>query len=570
MTYYNNVNPDLFSKISLSARHILEIGCGSGALARAVRARNPNTRYVGVELFPDAANKARDVVDALIVGDIEQPEVFTQLRETQGGRGFDALIFGDVLEHLRDPWRLLTDLRPMIAPGGVCSICIPNVSHWSLLEQQFRGRWDYADAGLLDRTHIRFFTLDTVIDMLSKAGWTTLDAKPRILWPDRTAAALKAFEPIAKTLNLDLAKFQRDLSAFQWVVRAINGSPPKNLSIAALSIRNTAGVNEPRIHHPITALTTEPGVQAVIGEGTISIPQAMRPGIFILHRQFVNQPQVKEHLETLARKGWVLVADMDDDPTVWKEYVESDFYAFRAVHAVTVSTPALAEVFRRWNPNVQVFANSVMDLPQVSGSTPKNGKSVRIFFGALNRKKDWMAILKGVIEAALPLKDRVEFVVIHDREFFDQLPENLTKQFHPTLPQEQYLKELASSDIALLPLLDTPFNRLKSDLKLIECAAAQVVPICSKTVYFEKDEHRDFAMFPDSEADWGSAIAALVDDHEQIIKHRKIGLAYVQSKRMLAEQNKLRSDYYHSLIDQREALEISRQSRLTEIREKGA
>jgi hypothetical protein len=90
------------------------------------------------------------------------------------------------------------------------------------------GRWDYADSGLLDRTHLRFFTVDTAIAMFRSAGWTFSSARSRVLWPDKTKAALADLLPLAPKLGVPEDKLRRDLSAFQWIIQAANpaGEPP--------------------------------------------------------------------------------------------------------------------------------------------------------------------------------------------------------------------------------------------------------------------------------------------------------------------------------------------------------
>lgn len=146
-SYYRNVNPDLLACLPLDAHRILEVGCGDGSFARAVLARQPQATYVGLELFAQAAHEAQRVLSHVVVGDVEQPATLAALDQVcarQEG-GFDALVLGDVLEHLRDPWRVLKQLRERMVSGGTATVCVPNVAHWSLLQQQLCGRWDYAE-----------------------------------------------------------------------------------------------------------------------------------------------------------------------------------------------------------------------------------------------------------------------------------------------------------------------------------------------------------------------------------------------------------------------------------------
>ena len=565
MAYYSNVNPELLRAIPLDRKRVLEAGCGTGRFAEAYLARNPDARYFGLELFEDAARDAAKVMDQVIVGDIEQDAVMAALDAARADETFDALIFGDVLEHLREPWTVLSDLRARTSPGGVCVTCIPNVSHWSLLVQQVQGQWTYADQGLLDRTHLRFFTRASAIEMFQKAGWTVLDATPRVLWPEKTDAAIKAFGPIAEALGVSPENLRRDLSAFQWVITAINGPAPQTTTVAALGMKKTAGVTEARVDHPLAALASLPGSRVAWGEGSVTLPRQWAPGVFLLHRQFLNGGPINTLVDNLIGQGWTITSDIDDDPHHWPQFVDSNFNAYRGVHAVTVSTEPLAAIIRQWNPNVAVFPNAIAELPKIEPATPKSGKRLKVFFGALNRGGDWAGLSGAIIASAKALADKIEFVVVHDEAFYKALPKEVTKTFHPTLPHAAYMEALAGCDVALLPLADTRFNRLKSDLKFIECCAAGAVPICSPVVYADAPEHLDIGVFATSPADWGKALRDLANDHDQVRARRERGLAYVKRQRMHAQQAPLRQAYYRDLAARRPELEAERKARLAAL-----
>lgn len=562
ISYHSGINPDLLALVPVTANRILEVGCGEGDFGRAYLARNPSSSYVGVELSSIAARRALTCLTQVISGDIEEPDILRQLGTISSLGLFDALLFGDILGHLRDPWQVLAELRPQVAPGGTCVACIPNVAHWSILEQQLQGRWNCTEAGLLDKTTLRFFTLDTAVAMFQQAGWTVIDAKPRILLPEQTEAAINAFAPLAKSIGLSAEILRRNLSAVQWVIRAVNGPAPSRVSIAAIGMKKLAGVTEARIDYPLAALATQPAVRATWGEESISIPNDWVPGALILHRSFKDDPRDNAFFEAMISRGWVIVADMDDDPHHWPQLQEDDYYAFKSVHAVTVSSSSLADMIMQWNPNVQVFPNAIFALPTVSPTTPKQAKRIRVFFGALNRVMDWSGLVSALVSGAQTLADKMEFVVVHDREFFDALPDNIMKEFHPTLPHHRYMALLASCDVALLPLSDSSFNRHKSDLKFIECCAAGVVPICSTVVYAERPVHRSIGVFADKPADWRSALVGLCSDTKDIMRRRAIGLVYVKQERMHNQQVVARESYYRQLLAQRVELETQRIARI--------
>ena len=568
LQYFANVNPDLLDWLPLAAGRLLEIGCGTGSLGAAYLRRNPGAQYYGVELFDTAYTSASQVLHDVIQGDIEQAEILGQLDKMLAGNPVDVLVFGDVLEHLRDPWQVLSDLRQRVSAGGLCVTCIPNVAHWSILLQQLQGRWDYANAGLLDKTHIRFFTLQTAMEMLRNAGWTVVDAKPRIMQAEQTRKAVQSFEALGSALGIGTDVIRQNLATFQWVIRAVNGPLPERVSLAGFGLRKQAGVTEARIDHPLQSLASLPVFRVTHSEQGITLPQDWPPGILILQRQFLIHPDFVRSLENLIAKGWVVIQDMDDDPHHWREFVDSDFYAYRSVHAVTVSTEPLAEMIRAWNPEVRVFPNAIRQLPLISPTLPKQDGRLRIFFGALNRGADWRDLMAALIEAAQQLGDTIEFVVVHDRAFFEALPASCPKVFHPTLPQPEYMQVLASCDLALLPLNDTPFNRMKSDLKFIECCAAGVVPLCSSIVYGERQEHRDIGYFANTPDEWRQTLLTACQQTD-ILKHkRESGLHYVRTQRMHAGQVAERADYYRTLLAYRPQLEQARQARLAAIRER--
>jgi 2-polyprenyl-3-methyl-5-hydroxy-6-metoxy-1,4-benzoquinol methylase len=143
---------------------ILELGCGSGGTARAARAANKAGRYVGIELMADAAKLAEGAIDQVIIGDVES----LQLGPLAGQ--FDVLIVSEVLEHLVDPWTTVRRLVACLKPGAAVFASSPNLAHWRVLRDLFLGRFDYSEMGVMDRTHLRWFTPDSYRAMFEAAG----------------------------------------------------------------------------------------------------------------------------------------------------------------------------------------------------------------------------------------------------------------------------------------------------------------------------------------------------------------------------------------------------------------
>lgn len=166
--YYQCSRPEVAALVPQRAERILDIGCGAGQLGRHLKQRQ-QCWVSGIEVVEAVAEQARAVLDEVLVGDVEMI-VRTPPRER-----FDCIVCADVLEHLREPGQVLEKLREgWLAPGGVVVASVPNVRHWSVIRQLLEGRWDYADAGLLDRTHLRFFTRTTLYFLFAQAGYQIL------------------------------------------------------------------------------------------------------------------------------------------------------------------------------------------------------------------------------------------------------------------------------------------------------------------------------------------------------------------------------------------------------------
>ncbi|MCL4559671.1 MAG: class I SAM-dependent methyltransferase [Chloroflexi bacterium] len=153
-------------KLTENAGSVLEIGCSNGFFSRFLVARG--AQVVGVESNPDAGRQAQEVCDRVIIGDIEESSVQEQVNEK-----FDAVILGDVLEHLKDPEKLLVLIRDSwLMPGGRVVASIPNSTHWIFRREVLMGRFPYRSYGLFDRTHLRFFSRQSISQMIRRAGYS--------------------------------------------------------------------------------------------------------------------------------------------------------------------------------------------------------------------------------------------------------------------------------------------------------------------------------------------------------------------------------------------------------------
>lgn len=163
--YYAHVRREIEPLLPFRIGRMLEIGCGRGETAAWIRNGREISQTFGVEIDADAAVHAADKLDEVIPGNFEALELPAHYQD------FDLILCLDVLEHLIDPWRAIQRIYEMLAPGGTLITSIPNVRYfrvvWSLVAH---GRWEYENSGILDRTHLRFFTRHSAVELMRSGG----------------------------------------------------------------------------------------------------------------------------------------------------------------------------------------------------------------------------------------------------------------------------------------------------------------------------------------------------------------------------------------------------------------
>ncbi len=187
----------------------LDVGCGSGGFGRTLRSTlGPSAHIEGIDAVEAnvTMSKARDAYDHVYQGYF--PE---ELRQLGVNQKYDLISFLDVLEHMFDPWEALKATRKYLSPTGVVLAAIPNIQTWRVIRDLIHGRWEYTDTGILDRTHVRFFTKSTMVEMFQSAGYSVdgcfgINSQLPTYWPPR------------RSIN------RRTLSDMKWLPKVIPDS----------------------------------------------------------------------------------------------------------------------------------------------------------------------------------------------------------------------------------------------------------------------------------------------------------------------------------------------------------
>jgi SAM-dependent methyltransferase len=552
-----SVNPELLAAVPISAGHVLELGCGAGALGAAWKRRNPRGLWSGIKFVADAARSAQGVLDNVLCADIETIDDAALDAFLEGRPAPDVLVFGDVLEHLRDPLAVLRQLVDRLAPGGTVAACIPNIGHWSGIASLMAGEWSYTDSGLLDRTHLRFFTQRSARALLEEAGLDVRKMTPRKVPLDaaRQERFLAVIAPALHQLGIDAAEAVARMQALQYVFVA--QKPPLRPLLAIHQWIMTRGQLQARTDPPVAALGSLPDVVATasaVNEG-VPKPSGEHDHILVMQRQMVvNRDLWFASIRSLIAKGWLLVAEWDDHPdllpapakAIWDTH---PWLSMSCVHACQVSTPLLAEAFRAHNPTVAVLANALLDLPPLA---KRSGEHIRVVYAALNRTGVAGLVAKA-LDAAAAADSRVEIAIVHDEDLFAAL-RTPQRSFLPLLPYKDYLELLETADIAVLPIVGRESETYKSPLKFLECASRGAVCVASPTLYADVIRDGETGIIAHTGEEWTRSLQQLVADPAERWRLAEAAWSDVRDRHMMATQVAAREAWYRQLCANRAEL----------------
>lgn len=210
----SNFNPsyigrrdDILNLIPIGVKKVLDIGCSIGILGEQIKQRN-NAEVIGIELDEQMAEIAKEKLDRVIVGDIEQINLEDYLLPNY----FDCIVFADILEHLKNPWHVLKRAVSFLRNDGVIIASIPNIRHYTtIITLVIKGYWPYRERGIHDRTHLRFFTLRNIKEMFQEAGL-------RIVKIERNYRIIEKPHRYNKFSKFFAFSILRDLLTFQYLI----------------------------------------------------------------------------------------------------------------------------------------------------------------------------------------------------------------------------------------------------------------------------------------------------------------------------------------------------------------
>ena len=539
------------------AKTVVEFGCGSGQTGEAFKRIQPQCCYWGWDKDAEKLKTAAARLDRVSRGDAAD---FVPARFGLGSGQIDCLIYHGLPDNLAEQAELLAD-------DGQILFFAENGSYLPHILSMVSGTAPVLNAPL---------SLASFLQSIKNAGLTVDKVTPLYRRSDQSLRdspqinkLLEEFTNYYRSQNIAVSS---DIWAKNYVIRAVKTAPPSRLIVQAMigEERVTARV---RISDPQNFIGTIPGVDHVEQHLVAELKKSMNypQKVLILHRL---QPRSIEYViesnAPLRKRGYLVVSELDDSPAFWREaYEKTKYVAFTGCHAVQVSTEPLKEEIKKYNPHVVVFANHLKELPPPRIYEPQTS-SVNIFFGALNRQKDWEPIMAALNRVLREYDDRVTVTVMFDRKFYEELEtphKVIVGQEYPDgyAPYKVYTDTLHTADISLLPLVDNERSRMKSDLKFIESAAHGAAVLAAPVVYAASVRDGGTGLIYHTPQEFAEKLRKLIDDRELRQSVAESAYDYVRRHRLLAQHYEERVATYRELISRWQELDDDLTRRLEKL-----
>ena len=541
------VNKLLLERIPITSRHLLEVGCGEGDLGAAYKAINPSSHYVGIETDSEAANNARHQLDCAICANYEDPNIILPSLSS-----LDCLIYKNSIQHTRNPLSNIQRHTSLLSDEGVLLACIPNIRHWSVIYRLIHGSWPQDAKGISDRSCLHLLTLESLIESISQCGLELVDVLPLIDSTSDVEHFISILQPSLPGLGTDTERLLSSAAPLQYIIRATRKAR-QPIHIDWITERPQGGLVDVRVQQPMKALTSQPFITTRYTHEYLELlpPDSSVPRLLILQRPVYNLTELVSIIRKALDHGYLIISEYDDDPAYWPNIEASRYLEFRGMHAVQVSTEPIAQSIIHINPEVAVFKNMLEYLPPQREKW--DGQVLRVFFGAVNRERDWEPWIETLnrVFAANPERWHVE--VVSDRKFFDALTLP-SRNFTPFCNYRTYLNILRSCHIAFMPLLDCRFNRMKSDLKALEAGGNGLAILASPTVYNNSLVDGETCRIFNSSSELETALMNWLEDPVSAWMMGRCTREWIKQSRLEHHQASRREAWYRSLWGKRDQL----------------
>lgn len=472
---------------------ILEVGCSTGYFGGALKSAG-HTVW-GIEPNRASAAIAAQSLDYVFPGIVE---VFIK---EHPDKKFDVIVFGDVLEHLADPSEVLDQCHNLLNEGGAIVASVPNVAHIAIRSMLLEGRWEYGDLGILDRTHLRFFTRQTIVELFESSKYAVIDINAVKLTAE-TAAEASKIKLNAETVA-HVANFATDdcIHDFQYVLLAAPVGTRKGYGSSLMQEERPCrvlGVVQSRESSLVDVrlrLPLEAWAKACMGEVQIKCLQdcdeqsLLWADIIIIQR--IAEPYVMWVIERAKQLNKKVIFEIDDLLIDLPEFLSHHKPGLAGyseildrilpqVDCITVTTKKLADALGKFSRPTVVIPNCAWDdaLGVVDTHSWQNGRATLIVASSDAVLVDFVL---PAIKAFVERKDIVVSVVVigPPGDAFEKAGIKVSRV--PNMPYMEFKKFIRTVDnpVGIIPLDDSLFSSCKSAIKYIDYSLAGIPVICS-------------------------------------------------------------------------------------------
>ncbi|AIQ96632.1 methyltransferase [Prochlorococcus sp. MIT 0801] len=551
-SFLNYRNNEILSRIPLNSKVVLEVGCGDGSLGFNFKNKNPLVEYIGIESSVNKGKIAKEKLDKVFICDIEDYSIWIDKLPQ-----LDCVIYSNILQQVNDPTRLVKKQTDLLKKDAVLITLFSNINHWSFLKRFFNES-DLISQVLCESEFVKRITPENISSIFNLTPFRLFDISAISSLSDKQECNefIESLDSSLTNLGVDREKFFTRISPSFYISRFTHISKKNHQQInVLLGDMDIQGVSDSRIIVPYKSISTNPNFEVNISNTFILNKEITEfPKIVIISRpiHLRNENDINK-IKKLINNNYLIIIDYDDDPNIIpKRYSGWDF-TFTSAHAIQTSNLFLANYLKQFNPEVQVFNNTVSQIGEIRNSI--NTTYLKIFFGAINRKRDWQPWMRSLNNIANKYPSRLFFEVIHDLDFYNSLEvDSSHKRFTPTCDYPTYLDIMKECDICFLPLCNNHFNQCKSDLKAVEAASFGLALISSPTVYSENFRDGIEALFFEDSESLCNILTNFILEPHKVREIGKTAQEYVKNNRLFSYQLDSRIDWYQQLWSKRSKL----------------
>lgn len=507
---------------------ILEVGCSTGYFGEALM--EMGHEVWGVEVEPEPAKQAEEVLPKVFLGTIEDfIEAHAEVR-------FDVITFGDVLEHLVDPESVLKLCSSILTADGMVVASVPNVTHLGVRAMLMEGRWDYCELGLLDRTHLRFFSKKTTVELFHQAGYTVERLKS-IKLPVQTVNDICQLNLRRSSIE-NIASLAGDPygNDFQYLVAARPGTTAAveaqgtdflkldGKNILVLVDDEESSICQIRLIKPLAMLADrfEVGIE-FLPIGDFEWPRLDTADIVVVQRGVTSF--IEAIVEQAQAMGKRVVYEVDDLITEIPDFLpHHQEYLGRArgtivslmksADVISASTRHLAKELGAYSENIVVTPNYFSPFEPGRECTHSDVPPSEVTLLLASSDTVKVDMVTGPI---LELQKSLGVKVIAMGPVDAKLKAGGIKTIDvPNLGYDRFIEYISSLEntIGVIPLDDSVFSRCKSAIKLFDYTKCGIPVVCSNVLpYAEVVEDGQAGYLADNTDEaWASAVRGLIFD----------------------------------------------------------